>query len=215
MYNKNKAGYIGFYRVNNPWNCGGIWPLNQVAIEASDYSWAEQYLWKHNGTLTGWTNNGVTVNAGSGNPAPSLSVTATKYAYYAPLTGSYLYKTIEWDVYITAGMVNLHFACDNTGKGPMLRLDTRAGKYCGLMWANSWTSYTGEPKAAPNQVTLATNTWHKIRVDINKAARAEWFIDYDRKDSAPVLLTGNNIAVNGDTAGAALFDNLIIHEGCR
>lgn len=215
MYNKNKAGYIGFYRVNNPWACGGVWPLNQVALEVSDNDWIENKVWQHDGTLTGWTNSGVTVNATTGNPAPSLSVAATKYAYYSPTSESFLYRTFEFDVRISTGMVNFHFACTTAGQGPMLRLDTRAGKYCGIMFANSWTSFGGEPVAGAFQVTLAVNTWYKIRVEINRAARAEWWIDDIRRDSSPVLAVGKHIGINGDTVGSALFDNITMYNGVR
>lgn len=210
--NKNKAGYIGFDRNADPFRGSGIWTLHMQHNEAVYNNWYNQNYYENTGSLTGWTNNGATISA-SGNPGNAISVTSTNYCTINPNTSltNLLYKTIEFDVKVTNGMLAVFFGHNaSTGRGPLIKLDARGGGYhSGLMFANSWGSYTAEPISGPQ---LIANTWYKVQISINNSMRATWYIDNVYRDIQPVLFNGQNIAIHG-FGGGGLVDNLKVYNG--
>jgi hypothetical protein len=165
-------------------------------------------------SLTGWTNNGVTVNAVTGNAAPSLYANVNQYAYIAlPAVTSFANTTITFDVNITSNLslCNLFFAANASGMGTMLRLDARTGFPSGFMQPTTWTGWDNGPSGS----TLAANTWYNIKIQINSAGLATWYLNGAvQAPTAGVRLLGNYIGIHGDGAGTgAYFDNIIVYSG--
>ena len=205
LYNKNKAGYIGFYRFNSPFACSGVWNLQQHHTEVIEKEWIDQTFYQNTGDLTGWTNNGATISSGA------ISVNGTNYCYINPDTSrtSLLYTTIEFDVYVTGGVLAVFFGHSQTGRGPLIKLDTRVAKYSGLMFANAWGSYSAEPIAGPQ---LLPNTWTKVQLCTNNSMRNSWYINNLFRDVQPVLFNGPYIGIHG-FGGGGLVDNIKVYNG--
>jgi hypothetical protein len=166
-------------------------------------------------SLTGWTNNGVTVNAVTGNAAPSLYANISQNAYIAPATiTSFANTTITFDVNITsnASICNLFFAANASGMGTMLRLEGRTGFPSGFMAPAGWNSWDAGPSGGP---TLAASTWYNVKIQITPAGAATWYLNGTLQSStASVRLLGNYIGIHGDGAGTgAYFDNIIVYSG--
>lgn len=173
-------------------------------------------LAKYDGSsLTGWTNSGVTVNAVTGNAAPSLYVNISQVAYIAPTTiTSFANTTITFDVNITsaASLCNLFFAANSGGMGTMLRLEGRTGTPSGFMTSTTWNFWEAGPSGGP---TLAASTWYNVKIQITPAGAATWYLNGALQSStASVRLLGNYIGIHGDGAGTgAYFDNIIVYSG--
>jgi hypothetical protein len=173
-------------------------------------------LAKYDGSsLTGWTNNGVTVNAVTGNAAPSFYANISQNAYIAPATiTSFANTTITFDVNITstASLCNLFFAANASGMGTMLRLEGRTGSPSGFMAPTNWNSWDAGPSSGP---TLAASTWYNVKIQITPAGAATWYLNGTLQSStASVRLLGNYIGIHGDGAGTgAYFDNIIVYSG--
>jgi len=167
-------------------------------------------------SLTGWTNSGpVTVNAVTGNAAPSLYANISQVAYIPLATvTSFANTTITFDVNITssASLCNLFFAADATGMGTMLRLEGRTGSPSGFMYPTTWSGWDSGPSSGP---TLTASTWYNIKIQITSAGFATWYLNGTLQAStANVRLLGNYIGIHGDGAGTgAYFDNIIVYSG--
>ena len=166
-------------------------------------------------SLSGWATLGVTVNAVTGNAAPSFYVNAGQYGYIAPTTiTSFANTTITFDVNITsaASLCNLFFAANSGGMGTMLRLEGRTGTPSGFMAPTNWNSWEAGPSGGP---TLAASTWYNIKIQINSVGFATWYLNGALQSStASVRLLGNYIGIHGDGAGTgAYFDNIIVYSG--
>lgn len=166
-------------------------------------------------SLTGWTNSGVTVNAVTGNAAPSLYANISQYAYIAlPTVTSFANTTITFDVNLTSNLslCNLFFAANASGMGTMLRLEARTGSPSGFMPSINWNGWEAGPSGGP---TLAASTWYNVKIQITPAGAATWYLNGALQSStASVRLLGNYIGIHGDGAGTgAYFDNIIVYSG--
>ena len=198
--NKNKGGYIGYFRYSTPEIASGVWNLRQQQQESSSYEWIGQYIYKQNG-LTGWTNSGASQNNSFGvplaSPEPSIVVSAVgQYAYTLPTlptTDSLIYTTIVFWVWMPANnALAFHFAHSNTGQGPFLKLDTRTGFNTGLMYGTSWGVYGGEPISG---IRIPSSNWTKIAIRIPSTVNASWYVDGVYRDVEVILKNGNNIGI--------------------
>jgi hypothetical protein len=165
--------------------------------------------------LSTWVNRGATIDSTTGLATiPSFKVIGGTYAYTSIAVTSFLNKTITFNVNLTSGslqLANLFFGTDNTGAGPMLRLDARSTVSSGLMRAISWTSWTSEPTSG---ITISPGIWHNVAITINSSSVATWFIDNVKQTTGLVTLRGTNLAIHGDgaTVLGGNFDDLTIYE---
>jgi hypothetical protein len=188
---------------------------NYQSIQSRFSSTAAQLAKYDGSSLTGWTNNGVTVNAVTGNAAPSFYANISQNAYIAlPTVTSFANTTITFDVNITsnASICNLFFAANASGMGTMLRLEGRTGFPSGFMAPAGWNSWDAGPSGGP---TLAASTWYNVKIQITPAGAATWYLNGTLQSStASVRLLGNYIGIHGDGAGTgAYFDNIIVYSG--
>ena len=166
-------------------------------------------------SLAGWTNSGVTVNAVTGNAAPSLYANISQVAYIPLATvTSFANTTITFDVNLTSNLslCNLFFAANASGMGTMLRLEGRTGSPSGFMASTTWFAWDQGPSSGP---TLAASTWYNVKIQITPAGAATWYLNGTLQSStASVRLLGNYIGIHGDGAGTgAYFDNIVVYSG--
>jgi hypothetical protein len=216
--NKNRAGYIGYYRYSNPEIASGVWNLRQQQQEASNYEWYSQYLYKANG-LTGWTNSGASTS-GSGWTSGETSITVTSvgnYAYVSPLDSAkdfdtLLYTTLVAYVNMPANnAMEIMFGHTTAGLGNSLKIDTRSGYYTGLMYHTDWATYGGEPI---NGIQIPANAWTKVAIRLTSAQIASWYIDDVFRDSSIVLKNGNYIGVRKFAGGNTCYvSGLTVYRG--
>ena len=220
--NKNRAGYIGYYRYSTPEIASGVWNLRQQQEEAENYEWYGQYLYCQNPTtgLNGWTNSGAS-NNGSGVNASETSIAVSavgQYAYVSPLSdakhfNTLLYTTLVCWVYVPVNnALEIMFGISSAGLGNSLKLDTRPSFYTGLMYHTDWATYGGEP-IAPG-IQIPSSNWTKVTIRVSNAQVASWYIDGIFRDSTVILKNGNNIGIR-KFAGSdtCLVSNLRIYRG--
>jgi hypothetical protein len=194
--NKNKGGYIGYFRYSTPEIASGVWNLKQQQQESSSFEWYSQYIYKANG-VNGWANGGLSTSP-SGVNANESSITVTsvgQYGYVAPLPANdtMLYVTIVCWVYMPVNnAIAIHFAHANNGQGPFLKLDTRPGYFSGLMYGTAWGTYGGEPIQG---IDIPSSNWTKIAIRIPSSADASWYIDGTYRDIEVILKNGNNLGI--------------------
>jgi hypothetical protein len=228
LNNKIHGGYIGYYRFTDANSAEGVWNLRMQQTEASNFTWVGQevYKFKPDGNLDGWTNSGLTLNTGVGNPtAPAIQVSPGTYGYIDPITygtslygyageipDSLLYTTVVMDVYLTGGAVGFHFAHASNGQGPFLKLDGRGGSFrSGIMYNTSWGVYGGEPAGT---VTHPLNQWVTVKVRIQNSALVRWYTEFNERDDQTVLINGTNIGLRWFAgSGVAYVDNLRVYRG--
>jgi hypothetical protein len=213
---KHPGGYNGFNRVPDFSGAGGVWNMKMVQVEVGYKEWPELVLWENNPSspLSDWTVNGPSVNNSIGFPTPpSIAITGnSQYAHIEPVPGENLfYKTIAFRCYITSGAINLHFHNSTNGQGPFIKLDSRGGtNYTGIMYANSWGSYTKQPIYGPY---IAPNTWVAVKLRLYASSRCGWFTSGQFRDIFPFQSLGNRIGVSSFNGGTGYIDNLEIYRG--
>ena len=166
------------------------------------------------GSISTWINRGATIDSTTGLTAvPSIRVTGERYAYTSVSIGSFLNKTITFNVNLTSGgtqLANVFFGTNAAGAGPFLRLDARSGLPSGFSTSTSWTAWS----APTTGVTITPGIWNSIAINITSSNVASWYLNNEFKGSSTVNLTGTNIAIHGD--GAAVlggnFDDLTIWQ---
>jgi hypothetical protein len=206
LRSKNKAGYIGYDRVNSPDVGSGIWNLNQHHTEVTDYSWSQQSLYtNYDGNLNGFTVSGATTSSNA------IYVPGNSYAYrdmISPFT-SILFKTMTFEVYISGGVCGVIVGSTAGGRGPLLKLDARGGSnYSGMMFQTSWT-VRGDPPITG--VQLPANSWVPVRLEVNNAMRIDWSAN-NKFDRQPILLSGPFITFFG-LGGGGYFRNIRVYNG--
>ena len=194
--NKNKGGYIGYFRYSTPEIASGVWNLKQQQQESSNNEWYSQYIYKANG-VDGWANGGISTSSNGVNASEnSIAITSVgQYGYVAPLQNNdtMLYTTlVAWAYLPVNNAVALHFCHANNGQGPFLKIDTRPGYYTGLMYGTSWGVYGGEPIQGIN---IPSANWTKIAIRIPSSADVSWFLDGTFRDNTVILKNGNNIGI--------------------
>lgn len=216
FHNKNKAGYIGYFRYSTPEIASGVWNLKTQYNEASNSEWYSQTLFSSKEGITGWTTNGSSIltNNSIGYPsAPSIEIsTAGDYGYISTGLPSLVYTTIVFEAYMPDNeALEFYFAHSNTGQGNTLKLDTRAGYYSGLMYHTTWTVYGGEPIQG---IELTPNVWNKVAIRIPSSADTSWYINGSYRDREVVLLNGVNIGVRKFAGnGTCYVDNIRVYRG--
>lgn len=164
--------------------------------------------------LSTWINVGATIDSTTGLTAvPSIKVVGTTYAYTSVAIGSFLDKTITFNVNLTSGgtqLANLFFGTNAAGAGPMLRLDGRSGTPSGFTTSSSWTAWS----APTTGVTITPGIWHKIAINISSSNVATWYLDNVKQTTSNISLTGTNISIHGDgaTVLGGNFDDLTIYQ---
>ena len=163
--------------------------------------------------LDGWTVNGVQVDyVDGGIPAPCFYATSNTYAYINPAgLPSLLNTKITFNVQVItapADLVNFYFACDNSGAGQMLRLESRDGLYSGFATTNSWTSWNSPGGTASN---IPPGKWCDIMITIDSNGYASWYMNGSLMESNfPLNVQGNYIGLIGDGGAGGYFDNIKI-----
>lgn len=194
--NKNKGGYIGYFRYSTPEIASGVWNLKQQQQESSNAEWYDNTIWKMSG-LSGWANGGLSTST-AGHVAGTNSIIVSSpgaygYVYPMPSTDSMLYVTIVCWVYIPYNnALALHFCHASNGQGPFLKIDTRPGGYSGLMYGTSWGVYGGEPIQG---IDIASSTWTKIAIRIPSSVDASWYINDVYRDIEVILKNGNYLGI--------------------
>lgn len=203
---KNKAGYIGFWRVNAPDGGSGVWNLPQVAAEAAHKEWQDQTIYYNScDSMSGWSNSGVYSTNGS------FYVGGSSYAYIQPIPNeNLLYSTLSFDVNIpTNSMAAVLFMCASNGQGPYLKLDNRSGKYTGISYSRGWNQAGGEIVGGP---ATPANSWFNVRIRMYNSSRIDWLTGGEYRDAQAVIDNGPNIAFWG-YGGGAYFDNITVKRG--
>lgn len=185
--------------------------LGAVAVPSS----TRPFFSKDGSSLSGWTNVGCTTSTLQGNGAPSIFAAGGQYAYISVPQGL-IGKTIKFDVRIlesSNGLANFYYGVDANGKGQMLRLDTRANSYSGLIDTTSWTSWNA-PSTADVMYRVNMSVWYNISITIGRFGNdSAWYLNGNYMGSWVPSINGNYIAVHGDGAGVggAHFDNIKIY----
>jgi hypothetical protein len=219
--NKNRAGYIGYYRYSTPEIASGVWNLKQQQQESSNYEWYSQKLYEQDPSngLNGWTNSGAsTSTTGVYTTEGSITVSAVgQYAYVSPLDNaknfdSLLYTTLSCWVYMPVNnAMEIMFGHTTAGLGNSLKIDTRPTYNTGLMYHSSWSSYGGEPTQG---IEIPSSNWTKIGIRLSNATIAAWYIDGVLRDTTIVLKNGNYIGVRKFAGTDTCFlSNLRIYRG--
>lgn len=166
-------------------------------------------------SLTGWTNNGVTIDNTNGNPIPSFLVVPGKDAHIT--AGTVAGCSIQFDLFFynaTSALCNFYFGCNSSGAGYVLRLDGRGtGQPSGITASVIFTTHA--PGAVA--VNITTLVWHNIVVVINASGtQASWFLDGVLKQTVNLALgvQGPFIGMSGDNgSNGANFDNISVIQG--
>lgn len=165
--------------------------------------------------LTGWTVTNATVDNTLGNPAPSLLANNGQYAYINSGAASLLNTTIQIDMYVRSGSVNLcdfFFGCNSSGAGYMLRFDARAGTTTGIATTTSWTNWNVPNIATRGPVTATT--WHSAKIQIASNGSTSWYFNGTLIGTSTLTLSGTFIGIQGDGGNAGgNFDNIYISSG--
>ena len=160
------------------------------------------------GSISTWINRGATIDSTTGLTAvPSIRVTGERYAYTSVSIGSFLNKTITFNVNLTSGgtqLANVFFGTNAAGAGPFLRLDARSGLPSGFSTSTSWTAWS----APTTGVTITPGIWNSIAINITSSNVASWYLNNEFKGSSTVNLTGTNIAIHGDGSNSYQYTKL-------
>ena len=182
---------------------------NPSAVSESNGS--DVFIFFSNGSsLTGWTNNGATVNSSNGVPAPSLEATGGTYAYVDAGVGPG--EVIEYDGYVIPGstdLCNLYFMTDSGGAGQMFRLESRSSTSSGFASTSSWTSWNAPSGYGP----VSAGVWHHVKIVLD-GSTAYGYVDGSSYGSYSFSNNGGYIAVHGDASSVTGgdFDNVIIRK---
>ena len=132
-------------------------------------------------SLSAWTNSGVTVDAGVGNPSPSFSIASTKYAYIN--AGVANGTTVQFDFYgtsLSTQVFSLDFGQNSSGNGPRFRLDCRGSFNSGfsISAAGSFPNDGGPSTGTKIIATPSLSTWHRLAIVIAaNGLSASWYLD--------------------------------------
>lgn len=188
--NKNKGGYLGYFRYSTPEIASGVWNLKQQQQESSNFEWYAQHIFENDG-LTGWNNSGASIS-----PGGSIQVSAVgQVAYINPMPANQtmLYVTVVCEMYLpNNNAVALHFCNSSSGQGPFLKIETRDNFNSGLMYGTAFGAFGGEPIQG---IEVKANQWNKVAVRIPSSADASWYINGVYRDVEVILKNGNNIAI--------------------
>jgi len=185
-------------------------------------SFIPTYIFLSDGSsLSGWTNSGITVSSGVGNPAPSFLSTGgdTGYAYINPGgLSSLVGYTILADMYVTGAtpLVDLYFGCNSSGAGQMFRIDARPFPAQGNGFASTtfWTGVGAWSTPPSNNYTLSANTWYTIKIVINSTATngMSWYYNDILGGTGTFVNNGGYIAMQGDGGTGGYWDNIAIYS---
>ena len=118
--NKNKGGYIGYFRYATPEYASGVWNLRQQQQESSNYEWEQQYVYKSNG-ISGWANGGISEdNSGYAGEKSIVVSSVGQYGYVNPMPpdDTMLYVTLVFWVYMPVNnALAFHFCHANNEIG--------------------------------------------------------------------------------------------------
>jgi len=174
------------------------------------------YVFSSDGsTLSGWTNSGITVSSGVGNPAPSFAgIGGALYAYINPASlSSFVGYTILVDMYATGAtpLVDLYFGCNSSGAGQMFRIDARGDgtHYTGFATTTGWVTWT----APSTGIYLSVNTWYTIKIVITSTAMngMSWYYNNVLGGTGTFVDNGGYIAMQGDGGTGGYWDNIAIY----
>ena len=145
------------------------------------------YDWTATGTVTSVTNNTVTNSNTTSAAVSTAALTFSSSVYYGNMykIGTFLGKTLLFDVYSASSICGMCFACNSSGVGNGIVINTNSSGYSGFGTTTSFTSnLTGNgnpvmPTAANGNGTvasLATNTWYSVKVVISASGLARWYL---------------------------------------
>jgi len=209
-------GDLGFFAIYNR-------ALTQAEIKQNyntmcgRYGLAPLTLWSTDGSsLSGWTNNGVSINASIGKPTPSFSTTTTNaYAYIQPAgITTFVNKTIIVDMQTNASLMNFYFGCNSTGAGNMVRIETRGlGNYSGFATTGTWLSWS-PPYAGI--VSHQQGVWYRVKIQIfnTNPGGMTWYVDGVYAGTGTFIDNGGYIGLQHDGLGGTNYwDNIQIIDG--
>jgi hypothetical protein len=185
------------------------------------FSFTPTYVFLSDGSsLSGWTNSGITVSSGVGNPAPSFAGTgSSQYAYINPASLSSLVGYIILvDMYATGAnpLVDLYFGCNSSGAGQMFRIDARPFPAHGNGFASTtfWTGVGAWSTPPSNNYTLSANTWYTIKIVINSTATngMSWYYNDILGGTGTFVNNGGYIAMQADGGSGGYWDNIKIYK---
>ena len=162
-------------------------------------------------SLSDWTVYGATINTSDGVPPPCLEVQTNQYAYINPGNVASLLNTIitlNIKVISSANdLCDFYFACDSSGAGQMLRLESRSQYNSGFAATINWTTWY----ASSTQPYVAPDIWYNIKIIISSTGYATWYLNDTIMDSNwPLIVQGNYIGIIGDGGAGGLFDNIVV-----
>lgn len=159
-------------------------------------------------SLTGFTNNNLSITNTVGNPSPSFqAVSGDNYAYYN-LGSSFLNTTIIFDVNV-GRICDFPFACNSSGSGQFIRLDARgAGNRSGFAATASWTSWSGPSTGSP----VSPSVWYNIKIVISSSGVASWYLNNVlQSQTYTIANNGTYFGMQADKGGGtSYFDNIVI-----
>lgn len=173
-------------------------------------------------SLTGWTNTGVVIASGIGNPAPSFNANVTtdvmRYCYIDLASNNFIPSVstnlrgyqISFDVR-SSRLMDFYFGCNSAGLGKMLRVGALAGFTSGFANTTTWTSWGSPAAGGP---TLTTNAWNTLVITINSSGTASYTYNGISAVQTITVTDGTFIGFQGDGNSAnqsnSYLDNIII-----
>jgi len=185
-------------------------------IMSVSFTFTPTYIFLSNGSsLSGWTNSGITISSGFGNPAPSFAGTgSSQYAYINPASLSSLVGYIILvDMYATGAtpLIDFFFGCNSIGAGQMFRLEARGGTNGGFTTTTTWTSW-GTPLSGT--YALSANTWYTIKIVITSTATngMSWYFNNVLGGTGTFVDSGGYIGLQADGGSGGYWDNIKIYK---
>jgi hypothetical protein len=107
--------------------------------------------------------------------------------------------TISYEILIPSGshsLANLYFGCNISGVGYYWRNDARTSLYDGLGTTTSWTNWSNPV----GYTRTSIDTWTKVDIKIINKTQVEVYINNNLVYTQAVSLSGNYIALHGDSS---------------
>lgn len=200
--------------------------FNQTSAVA--WSWANTSSSSANSTTvfsggdvsTGWNAFTGTVDAVTGNPAPSLKFAPGQVGNIT--AGVVPGAVVQFDFYFynaTTPLFDFHFGCDAQGVGPVIRIDGRAASVSEFYTGASFVDRSLTTPTAPVTQTISTLAWHTLKIIIaSDGLSAAWYLDgvLQATGVLPQGIRGPYISVDGDAGtNGANIDNITVVTGAN
>ena len=170
------------------------------------------YAFQDPNALTGWTDNGSTLDNVVGNPEPSYLLTGGNKSLYRDLGQGFANKVIEFDYLPNGGNAWFGFGTDSNGGGSMV-VSLQSGTSSNNGLSDSLNYLYGGLGAVT--YTFTPDTWYHIKIVTGAVgALPTWYVnDVLITDTGYgyTLGSGTWFGIIHDGGGYCNFDNIIIY----